>query len=148
MQPLNLPAIEAKIIKEEGRRKIFDPIRKKYVVLTPEEWVRQHFIQFISISLSYPKSLIKVESGLQVNSLNKRSDILVFDRNGKPWMLIECKAPNLKLNQNAFNQAAVYNMTVGAKYLAVTNGMMHFCMVSGSGGEKPVFLADFPQFQN
>ena len=148
MQSLNLPAIEAKIIKDEGRQKIFDPIRKKYIVLTPEEWVRQHFIQFISSSLSYPKSLIKVESGLQVNALNKRSDILVFDRNGKPWMLIECKAPHLKLNQNAFNQAAVYNMTVGAKYLAVTNGMMHFCMLAGNGDQKPVFLADFPQFQN
>lgn len=147
MLPLNLPAIEAKIIKEEGRNKIFDPIRKKYIVLTPEEWVRQHFIHFISTSLLYPKSLIKVESGLQVNSLNKRSDILVFDRMGKPWMLIECKAPDLKLSQKAFNQAAVYNMTVGAKYIAVTNGMMHFCMASGSAAEKAIFLTDFPVFE-
>jgi predicted type IV restriction endonuclease len=147
MQQLNLPAIEAKIVKEEGRHKIFDPIRKKYVVLTPEEWVRQHFIHFVTSGLLYPRSLIKVESGLQVNSLNKRSDIIIFDRKGKPWMLIECKAPDLKLNQQAFNQVSVYNMTVGAKYIAVTNGMVHFCMVSGKDGEKPVFLASFPQFQ-
>lgn len=146
MTPLNLPAIEAKIITSEGKKRIFDPVRRKYVVLTPEEWVRQHFISYLHHHLNYPKALIRVESGLLVNSLNKRSDILVHNREGKPWMLVECKAPEIRLDRKAFNQAAIYNMTIGARFVAVTNGMAHFCCETFGPGITPEFLKEFPEF--
>jgi predicted type IV restriction endonuclease len=147
MNQLNLPAFEFKLKKEGGKHHILDLIRKKYVVLTPEEWVRQHFVHFLINDLKYPKTLFKVESGLKFNTLSKRSDILIHDREGKPWMLVECKSPDIKLTQKAFNQVAVYNMTIGAKYLAVTNGMVHFCCVTRGIGAEPEFLKDFPPFE-
>ncbi len=146
MQKLNLPEIDAKLKKEEGKVWIFDIIRKKYVVLTPEEWVRQHFIHFLIHELKYPKSLFRIESSLTYNKLHKRSDILIFDRDGKPWMLVECKSADIRLSQNAFNQVAVYNMTVNAKYIAVSNGRIHFCCEAAKHGEASIFLNSFPQF--
>ncbi len=125
---------------------IFDIIRKKYIVLTPEEWVRQHFIHFLISGKGYPRSLFKIESSLSFNKLQKRSDILVHDRQGKPWMLVECKSPSIKLSQKAFNQIAVYNMTVGARYLAVTNGMVHYCCEAPVLGTESKFLDVFPEF--
>jgi hypothetical protein len=147
MNRLNLPPVEFKIKKASGKHFILDQIRKKYVALTPEEWVRQNFVHHLINDLKYPKSLFKVESGLKFNKLQKRSDILVHDREGKPWMLVECKSPDIKLTQKAFNQIAVYNMTIGAKYLAVTNGMVHFCCLTKSIGEEAVFLDSFPSFE-
>ncbi len=147
MYHLNLPAYNPSMKKEGGKVLIFDGIRKKYMVLTPEEWVRQHFINYLVTELRYPKSLFRIEGSLTYNRLQKRSDILVFDRSGKPWMLIECKSPTIKLNQKAFNQVAVYNMTLGAKYLAVTNGMAHFCCAAAALGGEAKFLAEFPAFE-
>ena len=127
MNQLNLPAYKPSLRKDRGKVYIFDIIRKKYVVLTPEEWVRQHFINYLIQELNYPKSLFRIEGSLSYNKLQKRSDILIYNREGKPWMLIECKSPTIKLTQRAFNQVAVYNMTIGAQYIAVTNGMVHYC---------------------
>ena len=146
MYKLNLPEINPSLKKENGKVLIFDGIRKKYIVLTPEEWVRQHFIHYLITELKYPRSLFRIEGALSYNKLQKRSDILVFDRNGKPWMLIECKSPSIKLSQKAFNQVAIYNMTVGAKYLAVTNGLVHYCYVAPQPGEEGKFLDNFPEF--
>ena len=146
MHELNLPSINSKIKKEEGKLWIFDIIRKKYIVLTPEEWVRQHFIHFLISGKGYPRSLFKIESSLTFNKLQKRSDILVHDRQGKPWMLVECKSSTIKLTQKAFNQIAVYNMTVGAKFLAVTNGMVHYCCEAPALGMESKFLNVFPEF--
>ena len=146
MHALNLPSINSKIKKEEGKLWIFDIIRKKYIVLTPEEWVRQHFIHFLISGKGYPRSLFKIESSLTFNKLQKRSDILVHDRQGKPWMLVECKSSTIKLTQKAFNQIAVYNMTVGAKFLAVTNGMVHYCCEAPALGADGKFLDIFPSF--
>ncbi|MBY0433677.1 MAG: type I restriction enzyme HsdR N-terminal domain-containing protein [Cyclobacteriaceae bacterium] len=146
MVPLNLPSADFKVKKSEGKVWIFDSIRKKFVVLTPEEWVRQHFIHFLIQEYGYPKSLIRIESALPYNTLQKRSDILIYNRAGKPWMLIECKSPTVKLGQNAFNQAAIYNMALGARYLAVTNGMVHFCCLAKTSEKEAVFLDDFPSF--
>ncbi len=146
MRKLNLPEIKATLKKEEGKVLIFDVIRKKYIVLTPEEWVRQHFIHYLIHEMKYPRSLFRIESSLTYNKLQKRSDILIFDRKGKPWMLIECKSADIRLSQKAFNQVAVYNMTVNAKYLAVTNGMAHFCCEAAKEGVTPVFLDVFPEF--
>jgi predicted type IV restriction endonuclease len=147
MDKLNLPPFDTKIKKEEGKPWIFDIIRKKYIVLTPEEWVRQHFIHHLITDFQYPRSLFKIESGLTFNTLQKRSDIVVCDREAKPWMLVECKSPTIKLSQKAFNQIAVYNMSVGAKYLAVTNGMVHFCCEAPKMGETAKFLNAFPVFE-
>jgi predicted type IV restriction endonuclease len=143
---LNLPSITPNLKKEQGKVFIFDIIRKKYVVLTPEEWVRQHFVQHLIQNLHYPKALFRIESSLTYNRRQKRSDILIRDREGKPWMLVECKSDAIKLTQNAFNQIAVYNMTIGATYLAVTNGMVHYCWRAPELGKEAVFLDKFPEF--
>ena len=126
MLNLNLPSFEYKIKKTAGKLWIFDVIRKKYVVLIPEEWVRQHFIHYLIHQLNYPKALIKVEGGLLFNQLQKRSDIVVFNREGQPWMVIECKSSDIPLSDNAIFQASVYNATLKAKYVVVTNGLQHF----------------------
>ena len=147
MTPLNLPAVNFKVKKSEGKVWIFDGVRKKFVILTPEEWVRQHFVNYLIQEQKYSKSLFRVESSLSYNTLQKRSDILVYDRAGKPWMLVECKSPAIKLSQKAFNQVAIYNMTIGAKYLAVTNGMVHYCYLAPKAGQEGKFLEDFPEFE-
>lgn len=146
MQKLNLPDFESKIIKVEGKNRIFDLIRKKYVVLTPEEWVRQHFVHYLINSLKYSKALIRIESGLQLNTLQKRSDILIYNRNAQPWMIVECKAPDVKLDRNCFNQALIYNMTLGAKFITLTNGMLHFCFKQGINGTDPEFMPALPPY--
>lgn len=146
MNQLNLPAFSPSLKKENGKVYILDIIRKKYVVLTPEEWVRQHFVNYLIQEYRYPKSLFRIEGSLLYNKLQKRSDILIYDRQGKPWMLIECKSPSIKLSRNAFNQVAIYNMTVGAEYMAVTNGMIHYCYTAIKKGGEVKFLDEFPTF--
>ena len=146
MVKLDLPGFEYQISKAEGKIWIFDIIRKKQVVLTPEEWVRQHIIHFFIHHLKYPRSLIKIESGLTYNQLQKRSDVIVYDREGKPWLLLECKAPDLKLNQNTVMQAAVYNNNVKAKYIAVSNGMKHVCYEVKENVSETELLKTFPEY--
>ena len=145
MFKLNLPDFKLTIRKEDGKVWIFDIIRKKYIVLTPEEWVRQHFIHYLINHLQYPKALFRIEGSLTYNKLQKRSDIVIHDRNGNPWMLVECKAPNIKLTQKAFNQVAVYNMTIGAQFVAVTNGMVQYCFEPSAKGEAN-HLNSFPEY--
>ncbi|MEN7546885.1 type I restriction enzyme HsdR N-terminal domain-containing protein [Rapidithrix thailandica] len=125
MLQLNLPTYDYKVQKRENKLFIQDIIRKKYVRLTPEEWVRQHFIHFL-LSANYPKALISVESALTYNKLNKRSDILVYDSSGLPFFLVECKAPNVKLTRDTLQQALVYNSVQQASFVAITNGLQHF----------------------
>jgi predicted type IV restriction endonuclease len=144
---LNLPTASFSIRKDQGKVWIFDMIRKKYVVLTPEEWVRQHFVHYLINDLKYPRSLFRLEGALTYNALQKRSDILIRNRDGKPWMLVECKSPAIKLTQKAFNQIAVYNMTIGATFLAVTNGMVHYCCPAPRAGEDAMFQGAFPAFE-
>ncbi len=127
MVSLNLPQIEYNIRKNTGKAEIFDVIRRKYVSLTPEEWVRQHMIHFLLIERNYPKGLMKVESGLDYHKRQKRSDILVYDREARPLMVVECKTFQRPLTQAAMTQAAVYNKILSARYLVITNGMKHYC---------------------
>lgn len=127
MIKLNLPAFDYKLKKADGKVWIFDGIRKKYVVLTPEEWVRQHVVHYMLDHLSYPKSLIKIEASLTYNSLDKRADIVVFNRQGDPWMVVECKAPDLKLTQSVAMQVATYNKSLQAPFVGITNGMVFYC---------------------
>lgn len=129
---LNLPKFEIQVKEMDKGTCIFDVIRKKYIVLTPEEWVRQHFIHFLINSYKYPKSLMKVESGLKYNNLQKRSDIQVYTRKGHPFLVVECKASNVKLDSKVIDQAALYNKSIGADYIIVTNGMNFRCLKTTS----------------
>jgi hypothetical protein len=124
---LNLPSFDCKITEKEGKKFIFDPIRKKDIVLTPEEWVRQHFIHLLINEMSFAKGLIKIESGLTYHQLDKRTDIVVYDKAAKPYLLIECKAPKVPLNKKVISQATVYNKTLKAPFIAITNGLKTFC---------------------
>jgi hypothetical protein len=147
MHKLNLPEFAYTLKKADGKIWIFDVIRKKYLVLTPEEWVRQHFVHYLVSSLNYPRSLIKVEGGLIYNQLSKRSDIVVFDRLGAPWMIVECKSPDQKINENVLRQASVYNSSLRAKYLTVTNGLIHFCSHINWHENKIDLLKELPAYE-
>jgi len=122
---LNLPPYPFRITLKDAKHYIFDEIRKKHLVLTPEEWVRQHFIQYLVTEKKFPRSLIQIEGGLSLNQLQKRTDILIFNTSGEKLMVIECKAPAVKLTQSVFDQAARYNSVHKSKWLVVTNGLNH-----------------------
>ena len=124
--PLNLPSYPFKLKEEAGNYFIFDEIRKKFILLTPEEWVRQHVVQYLINEKKYPRSLIKLEGGLKLNSLQKRTDILFFNSDGKKTLLVECKAPHIPITQETFDQIARYNFIHRVKWLMVSNGLKHF----------------------
>lgn len=126
MIKLNLPEVDCKIKKEEEKVLIFDRIRKKYLILTPEEWVRQHLLAFFIDYLKYPKGLISVESGLKYNQQAKRSDILVLNKAGGYFLLCECKAPSVKIDESTLHQAMVYAKTLNPDFLVLSNGLTHF----------------------
>ncbi len=117
------------------------------MILTPEEWVRQHLINYFINQLKYPKSLIRIERGLHYNQLQKRSDIIVFDRSGNPWMIVECKSPEVALDQKSIRQVAVYNSDVKAKYISVSNGVKHVCYEATKDLKAVVLLKDFPAYE-
>jgi type I site-specific restriction endonuclease len=125
MQELNFPAYQFQLNRVEEKSYIFDPIRKKWVVLTPEEWVRQHLILFLVQTKKYPASLLAVERLITFNKLKKRFDLLLFNKTGKPEMLIECKAPEVNLSKETLFQIATYNMVFKVPYLFISNGLNH-----------------------
>ncbi|HEC41989.1 MAG TPA: type I restriction enzyme HsdR N-terminal domain-containing protein [Bacteroides sp.] len=127
MKALNLPTYSFSIKSEGDRSHIFDSIRKKYVALTPEEWVRQHFIMYLVQDRGFPSSLISVEKEFSFNRMKKRTDILAHNRQGDPVMLVECKAPDVPVNAAVFDQIGLYNLTLNVPWLIVTNGMKHYC---------------------
>ncbi|MGK7391693.1 MAG: type I restriction enzyme HsdR N-terminal domain-containing protein [Candidatus Cyclobacteriaceae bacterium M2_1C_046] len=137
MRELNLPPISVEVKELKGKYHIFDIIRKKYILLTPEEWVRQHFIHYLCEHHGYPKGLIRVEGGLSYNRLLKRSDILIHDRQGDPYLLVECKSYDVKLNQKVIEQIAAYNKILNASYLMITNGLSHYCFAYNE--EKDIY---------
>jgi len=126
LQPLNLPPYPFKITDENWQLFLFDEIRKKEVVLTPEEWVRQHFVQYLIREKNYPRSLIRLEGGLRLHGRARRSDIVVFNNQGEKVLMVECKAPSVKITQSVFDQIARYNMVHRIGLLAVTNGLQHY----------------------
>jgi hypothetical protein len=142
MPPLNFPAYDFRTRQGE----IFDPVRRKFVALTPEEWVRQHVIRFLHEEKGYPLSLMKVEVQLIINSLKKRVDVLVHGNNGTPLIIVECKAPEVKIDQKTFDQAARYNLKTDVDFLFVTNGLTHFFCKSDKNTQSYLFLKDFPSF--
>jgi hypothetical protein len=146
--PLNLPTHPFKITKKDHLYFIFDEIRKKHLVLTPEEWVRQHFIRFLLTEKNFPAALLLIEGGLNLNQTKKRSDILVYDNQGEKIMVIECKAPSVSITQATFDQAARYNSVYKAKWLAVTNGLHHYYAKIDHLNEKFLFVAELPAYKD
>jgi hypothetical protein len=148
MQKLNFPTYTFRFKNSENKIAIFDEIRKKFILLTPEEWVRQHVVQFLLQEKNFPKSYINVEKLIKINNLNKRYDIVVYQPNGELFLLIECKAPEVKITQQTFDQIARYNLVLNAKYLMVSNGLNHYFCQMDFENEKYVFLEELPSFEN
>ena len=142
---LNFPVTQLQITKMEGELWLKDVVRKKWLRLTPEEWVRQHLLKYFTEKLNIPANLIAVESGIKYGKLKKRIDVLVRDRNGEVWLIAECKAPFVKLSDDVISQLAVYNSSLQAPYLVITNGMSHYIFSNkGSGYEKKTEWPTFP----
>jgi hypothetical protein len=146
MQQLNFPKFSFRFKNSENKRLIFDGIRKKFVVLQPEEWVRQHCVQYLIQMKNYPKSLINVEKELKINNLRKRYDIVVFNPDGSLHLIVECKAPEVTIDQTTFDQIARYNLELNATYLMVTNGINHYYCQMDFEKERYEFLKDIPDY--
>jgi hypothetical protein len=146
MQKLNFYSYSFRFKNSENKVSIFDEIRKKFILLTAEEWVRQHVIQFLLEEKKYPISHINVEKVLKVNGLRKRYDIVVYKADGSICILIECKAPTIKIAQATFDQIARYNMTMNAQFLMVTNGLNHYFCKMDFENEKYQFLTELPNY--
>ncbi len=147
MQELNLPIYNFRLKSSENKTLIFDKLRKKYLVLTPEEWVRQHYVHFLINQKKYPVSLIALEKQLTINNRKKRTDILVFNKEGNHEIIVECKAPSIKITQATFDQIARYNLKLKANYLIVTNGLEHFYCKMDFENETYIFLKEIPDYQ-
>lgn len=143
---LSLPIYKLKLKTVEEKIHIFDEVRKKYLLLTPEEWVRQNFIHYLNKEKKYPLGLMGVEQMVKYNSLKTRADIVIYNLEGKPNVIVECKAPEVKITQDTFNQIAKYNSQLKVKYLIVTNGMKHFCCQMDYENNKIIFLEDVPAY--
>ena len=141
-----LPNVALKTKSVEGTIQVFDVIRKKYFVLTPEEWVRQHFIHYLNNEKNYPMGLMGVEKMVKYNALKTRADIVLYNTEGKAKMIVECKAPNVKITQDTFNQIAKYNSQLKVKYLVVTNGMKHYCCKMEYDSNEIKFLEEIPTY--
>ncbi len=143
---LNFPEFSFKFSKKEGQIWVWDDIRKKNLLLTPEEWVRQHVVRFMQEVLNYPATSISIEGMLSINQQTKRYDVLAYT-DGKPQILVECKAARIKITQDTFDQIARYNMALNVPYLWVTNGLQHFFATVDYKNEKYVFIKELPVFR-
>jgi len=143
LRNLNFPYVKFKFKINDNKTYIFDEIRKKFVLITPEEWVRQNVLKFL-INKNIPINHISIEKKIIVNKLNKRFDIVVFDRNGNVLLLVECKSYNVKLDQKVFDQIAIYNKSIMAKYLMITNGLNHYYFEIDNTNKNYKFLNKFP----
>lgn len=145
---LNLPEIEPRLLKKDGKIWVFDPLRKKDLILTPEEWVRQHWISFLIQQQNYPKGLLATEKGLKYNQLQKRTDLVVWNKSGNAHLLIECKAPSVKLSQKTVEQACLYHSKLHSDYLILSNGMNHICLKWISDEKSFDQMQTFPPIPN
>lgn len=143
---LNIPLTKVKTSVIDGIEKIFDPLRGKFVALTPEEYVRQQFTVWLRNSFHYPSSLMANEIGVKVNGMSKRCDTIIFRPDGTPLIIVEYKAPDVKITQDTFDQIVRYNMTLRAKYLVVSNGLNHFCCVIDYEGNTYHFIPGIPDY--
>lgn len=148
MQKLNFPDYTFRFKNSENKVAIFDIIRRKFILLTPEEWVRQHVVNYLIDGKGYPRSYVNVEKIISVNGLTRRYDVVVFKPDGSIFLLVECKASAITLSQRTFDQIARYNMTLKAQYMMVTNGLNHYFCQMDYGQEKYHFLQDLPDYTN
>ncbi|MCV6631563.1 MAG: type I restriction enzyme HsdR N-terminal domain-containing protein [Flavobacteriaceae bacterium] len=148
MTTLAFPLYSMRIKNTENNTYIFDPLRKKFVVLQPEEWVRQHVIQFLIQDKGFPKSLIQVEKQIQLHQTTKRYDLVVFYPDGRIRLLVECKAPQIVITQKTFDQIARYNMELDADWLMVTNGLRHYYCKMNKEKKNYSFLRDIPDYKS
>lgn len=148
MFPLNLPPIDANI-KQEGKKNfIFDPLRKRYVSLTPEEWVRQHFVSYLINHKNYPSSLIANEISIKLNGMSRRCDSVVFSSSLDPLVIVEYKAPRVAITRKTFMQANAYNNVLRVPYIIITNGLSHYCCHVDYDAMTHRFLTDIPPYES
>jgi len=143
---LNLPTYLFRIKEKDEKKIIFDSCRRRWVSLTPEEWVRQNFIRYLTEEKHYPPALVAVERSLRMNQQNFRTDIVIFNKSGEPFVVIECKAPEVNISQQVFDQIVRYNMELQVKYLIVTNGMNHYCCIIDKEKCTYAYLPQIPDF--
>ncbi len=148
MIQLNLPDYPIRLSGTQEHPSIFDILRRKYVALTPEEWVRQHFIHFLINQKNYPATLLANEIKLQVGNKTLRADSVLYDRELRPRMIVEYKAPHIPITQKVFDQISTYNMLLHVDYLVVSNGLQHYCCKMDYDNQKYLFLEDIPDYQN
>jgi len=146
MIELNLPPFDVRIAQEGEKNRIFDFIRKRYVALTPEEWVRQHFVHFLVGYKHYPASLMANEVQLKLNGMSRRCDTVVYDRSLAPRVIVEYKAPSVEITQKVFDQICRYNMVLQVSYLIVSNGLAHYCCRIDYVAQDYTFLPDIPSY--
>jgi hypothetical protein len=144
---LNLPAYEPVLRGDGEKRLILDPVRQLYVRLTPEEWVRQHFLRYLTHNCGYPASLMAIEKGFLFQGMACRADILVHDGRGKPYLMVECKAPGVPIAQATFDQISRYNRVISARYLVVTNGLKHYCWTVEAESGQYSFIDGLPRYE-
>ncbi|MCG9973219.1 type I restriction enzyme HsdR N-terminal domain-containing protein [Christiangramia crocea] len=147
MQKLNFPQYSFRFKNNQNKIAVFDDLRKKFVILTPEEWVRQHCVKFLQDEKNYPLSLINVEKQLKIAGLTKRYDIVVFEPDGNIQIIVECKAPSVKITQATFDQVARYNLSLKANFLMVTNGLQHYFCRMDYENENYIFLEALPEYK-
>ena len=148
MYRLNLPSYEINITEKGGKRLIFDFLRRKFVALTPEEWVRQHFVHYLVEHKGYPKGLLGNEIELHLGEKRLRCDTLLYNRELRPRMIVEYKAPTIQLQQKTFDQISVYNLLLKVDYLVVSNGLQHYCCKMDYEHQKYLFLQEIPDYEN
>jgi hypothetical protein len=146
MTPLNLPPYEIRVRTAQCRQQIFDCLRRRYVALTPEEWVRQHFVHYLINEKGYPQGLLANEVELRVGEKKLRCDTLLYNKVLQPQMILEYKAPEITLTQRVFDQIAVYNMQLHVDYLVVSNGLSHYCCRMDYEQQRYTFLSDIPDY--
>lgn len=147
MFALNLPKFETKIIQRNGKPAIFDMLRRRYIALTPEEWVRQHFVHFLIQHKGYPQALLGNEISLKLNGTDKRCDSVLYHRDASPRMIIEYKAPHIAVTQKVFEQISRYNLVLRVDYLVVSNGLVHYCCKMDYENQSYAFLSDIPDYR-
>ncbi len=147
MEKLNLPSYDYTLRTQNKQRVILDPIRKRFVPLTPEEWVRQHFVQYLIRNFGVPPALIGIEVSIPIQDRYYRADIVVYNRQIQPVMIVECKRPSVQLTQNTFDQVGHYNIALKVPYLAIANGMMYYCCIFDQISRSYRFLDEIPHYQ-
>jgi hypothetical protein len=148
VQKINFPEYQFRFKSNENKTLIFDIVRKKFVVLSPEEWVRQHVLHFLITEMKYPLSMINVEKQLKLHNTKKRYDIVVYNSDASIHLIVECKAPDVNIDQTVFDQIARYNFSLKSSYLMVTNGLEHYYCLIDYQNEGYIFLKELPQYKD